>query len=217
MGLGMKSFVLGFVLAGFAHAGWRDMPATEFTMAPPPVVDSFEYRKDFLDLHAYEQTRTKADCDLATEQRAPDTKLFFKDGGILTEEEFNRLESLLADIGKLAVEVSGHFKTKHMRPRPYDTDATLTPCAPKPGGSKSYPSSHSAVATTASCLLAWAYPDRALPLLRHGRYLSDLRALVGVHHPSDVRAGRYLGEDLCERLLQTEEFVKEFQTLLDAQ
>ena len=48
---------------------------------------------------------------------------------------------------------------------------------------------------------------------KYGKYLGDIRFIVGVHHPSDVAAGQKLGQDICKRLLRNADFKEEIEAL----
>ena len=82
-----------------------------------------------------------------------------------------------------------------------------------PGGSKSYPSSHAAVAATEACILGALFPEKKDRLMEYGLYLGNLRAIVGVHHPSDILAGQKLGADICARLLGNSAFHQDMAAL----
>ncbi len=107
--------------------------------------------------------------------------------------------------------VSGYHKDKFARPRPYDTDRRVRPCVEKPRGSKSYPSSHAAVAKAVSCLLAQVFPEKSTDLDTYGEFLGELRVIIGVHHPSDVKAGQMLGSEICARLQSEPDFAEELK------
>jgi hypothetical protein len=49
-----------------------------------------------------------------------------------------------------------------------------------------------------------AFSDRKEKLLEYGEYLGELRIISGVHHPSDVNAGRSLGRAICDTLENNE-------------
>jgi len=188
-------------------AEWARYKSADFSLAPPPAVGSALEAEDFRLLHAYESKRSKADCDLSRLQVHPTfLSLFGKSWGYLSEDEIGLVEPITEKAMQLAERIAGYHKGKFRRPRPYDTDATLTPCGEKPGGARSYPSSHASSATAGACVLALLFPERSEEILAYGSYLGELRAIVGVHHPSDVTAGQSLGQEVCRRLQDDEGF-----------
>ncbi|RZA09132.1 MAG: phosphatase PAP2 family protein [Proteobacteria bacterium] len=200
-----------------AFAEWRKIPSKDFSLPPPPAVGSPAYAEDFKALKNAIAQRTEADCALGAIQDQPSLNLFFSGReSPLPLAEVMKAKSLLIPAMELSERVAGFQKDKFRRPRPYDIDPTVKPCVKKPGGSKAYPSSHAAVAATATCLLSALYPEKAQLLTAYGARLGALRVSVGVHHPSDVEAGATLGTAVCERLLLEPDFQEELEEILTA-
>ncbi len=132
----------------------------------------------------------------------------------LSEYEAQLAEELVEKVMKLSVRVAGYHKGKFRRPRPYDADPEIRPCVKKPGGSRSYPSSHAAASSAGSCILAQMFPEKAEEISVYGSHLGELRTIVGVHYPSDVNAGQDLGTRVCQHLLQNEEFLEAMAEIL---
>jgi acid phosphatase (class A) len=59
-----------------------------------------------------------------------------------------------------------------------------------------------------ACIMASVFPDRADQIMKYGDRLGTLRSVVGVHYPSDVAAGKILGEQLCKALLADPSYTK---------
>ncbi len=187
---------------------WAMLDPLTFAVDPPPAPGSAEDQADFTALHQDEASRSPSDCALAGKQRFPSFNAFFgASGSPLSAAERLQVARVGDQVVQATVNVTAHFKKKYMRPRPYDEDLTLTPCVPKPGGNMAYPSAHAASAAATACVLAQKFPQKAQQILDYGKYLGDLRALVGVHHPSDVVAGQKLGNDVCAALLADPRFV----------
>ncbi len=204
---------LFLLLCGPCQASWRDIPSTDFPLPAPPAADSDATRQELDALLRLQESRSPEDCALAQRQKSPDFKSFFGDYRVISREEFAAAAPLLDAVNALAVRVSSWAKDQFMRPRPYDEDSRIKPCVPKPGGSKAYPSSHAAAAALDACVLARLFPERAPALTGYGRKLGDLRAVVGVHHPSDVAAGQAQAAQVCARLLKEGDFLSELQAV----
>jgi len=193
---------------------WQDISANEFEIDDPPKDQSSAFKKDFEILFAEQDARSEADCELANLQTDPTFEAFFNPKAKkLTTREYERVAEFMERVTKYSEKVANHFKEKFERKRPYDEDRNLKPCAAKPEGSRSYPSSHAAAAITDACILAEIFPDKAEELTKYGKHLGDLRYIVGVHHPSDVAAGQKLGHDICKRLLSDPSFLREMKAL----
>ena len=66
-----------------------------------------------------------------------------------------------------------------------------------------------------ACVLAEIFPAKASEIISYGNYLGELRVIVGVHHPSDVRAGQSLAQRICDKLLSLTDFQNELERLKD--
>jgi hypothetical protein len=201
-------------LSGGREAAWQKISSSEFEMTDPPKDRSSAFKKDFEILHVQQASRSDIDCQTAESQKHPTFEAFFGSGTKqLTAREYERVSELMERVTTFSEQVAGYFKIKLGRTRPYDEDSTLKPCIAKPGGDRSYPSSHAAAAATDACVLAAIFPDKADELMKYGKHLGDLRYIVGVHHPSDVVAGQKLGQEICKRLLSDPSFQQELHSL----
>ncbi len=200
-------------LTTISLANWTKIPSDEFSLPPPPEKDSQTYKQDFVQLKKYQDTRSNRECDLAKSQEHPTFAALFAGTEALSEDEKGAAKNLVTKVMKFAERVAGYHKDKFKRPRPYDVDTSIEPCAKKPGGAKSYPSSHATAAAAGACVLALAIPAKSEQIVEYGDFLGELRVIVGVHHPSDVNAGRSLGRAICDRLAKTEDFSQELATL----
>ena len=209
-----SSFLFFFALISSlsAGAGWEKIASNEFEMKSPPASGSATHKKDFQDLHYWQDERNSKQCALGAQQTFPTVLAFFgPSAGQLTDREYRKASPLLNRVFKFTSRVSSYFKRQYERPRPYVTDPTLHPCIAPPGLTKSYPSSHSSLAVIGACVLGELFPSKADSLMEYGKSLGELRVIVGVHHPSDVKAGQKLGLDICERLLLEKDFRNELE------
>src|SRR5207302_3408345 len=87
-----------------------------------------------------------------------------------------------------------HWKRK----RPYQLDPQLALGAPEP--SFGYPSGHSARGTVYALLLAELFPEKKDAILAIGRDIGWDRVLICKHFPTDVQAGRVLGQAIFREL-----------------
>ena len=203
----MKATLFLLLLALPAQADWTKIPSKSFDLPPPPAEGSAAYEQDFAILHRLQDTRTEEQCELSRRQEFYDFDTFFGTGWDgLTRDEQDLARPLTSRAMKLADRVSEYFKDKFHRPRPYNTDPTLHPCVKPPTGSKAYPSGHSVNAAAGACVLGLLFPEKAQMIAEYGDSLGELRAIVGVHHPSDVAAGLKLGRAVCARLKADPEF-----------
>lgn len=78
------------------------------------------------------------------------------------------------------------------RARPYISDTGIAPLIKTPSSS-SFPSGHSASATTGAITLSAIYPAFAPALILAGFLVALSRIYLGVHYPFDVLAGILIG------------------------
>jgi membrane-associated phospholipid phosphatase len=82
------------------------------------------------------------------------------------------------------------------RPRPSETDPSIVTAIPVPDGS-SFPSDYAAAAAAAAGVLSYLFPDRAGAFSDKAEEAMQGRLLAGVEYPSDVAAGRSIGEKVA--------------------
>ena len=92
-------------------------------------------------------------------------------------------------------------KYAYNRPRPSEADPSLTTVVPNPS-SPSYPSEHAAAAGAASAVLAYLFPKDAQSFMDKAEMAGQSRVLAGVQYPSDVEAGRQLGQAVAARVIE---------------
>ena len=129
---------------------------------------------------------------------APAVGPFFQPGKLPVTEQFFKRVSLDAnhylDIGKY------HWQ----RPRPFQVDPSLTPVTPAKG--YSYPSGHAAFGTLNALILADLFPQNRDAILALGRDMGWHRVMLADHYPSDIYAGRVVGQALFHALSASPDF-----------
>ncbi len=167
-------------------------------LTPPPADGDPADKADFAEMLRLQETRTPEDCARVKREAASGYENFFGDIGPfpvpVPPEAAAFLKRVRADVGRATYV----FKKRYARLRPFLRDKELKPCLPLEDG-YAYPSGHSALAMTFALTLADVRPDLRDRLLERAASVAGGRALGGVHHPSDVKAGLELG-----RLLHAE-------------
>jgi acid phosphatase (class A) len=100
-------------------------------------------------------------------------------------------------------------KSNFNRNRPYINHSEIKPCI-QLEGSKAYPSGHTTIARVYARIMGAIYPERAVLFLKRSDEVAQNRVIGGVHHPSDIVAGKILGDAIAEDYLETDDFVNEF-------
>jgi acid phosphatase (class A) len=174
-------------------------------LPPPPASGSAEEAADLAEARSVFNGRTPADEARATKSSGLAFSLFGPAiGPIFDPVKLPRTEALLQkikkDIGAAIDSPKNYFK----RRRPYQMDDKLSLGKPEP--SFSYPSGHSTRGTVYAMVLAELFPEKKEPVLEVGREIGWDRVIIGKHFPTDVYAGRVLGQAIVVALKASPEF-----------
>jgi membrane-associated phospholipid phosphatase len=82
--------------------------------------------------------------------------------------------------------------------RPFQVDPELKPLFSAPNH-PSYPAAHACISTAAGHTLAGLFPLDAEPLRALAKQAGDARMWAGIHYPSDVEAGRVIGDAVAQQ------------------
>lgn len=128
-------------------------------------------------------------------------------GSGFTAERFPRTVALLQAVHDDMRGINNAMNAVHaFRPRPYALGvADLRPSLPLPATGRadtsSYPSARTASSRTWALVLAEVFPTRRAVLLAQAERSAQLRLIGGVHFPSDIEAGRQVGDAAFAQLL----------------
>jgi len=184
----------------------------EFTPSPSP--DSQVDRADFAELHRWQDKRTSWQCVQAESEGEAYFDQFFLRlrpfTGPLPKESVDFLLRVRED-ASTAVTI---LKERNGRQRPFLRDPGLSPCLGKIGG-LAYPSGHATLARLYALMLTELMPLRRSEFIARSDEAALNRVIGGVHHPSDVEAGKRLGDLLFIRFMENTEFRANLQKLRD--
>jgi acid phosphatase (class A) len=177
-------------------------------LAPPPVTGSAEALADLASARAVfngrtapEETRAKADESLAF------TVFERAIGPDFDPAKLPKCQAMLKQVKEEIAAVINVPKNHWKRLRPYQVDPQLS--LGDPENSFSYPSGHSTRGTVYALVLAELYPDKREAILAVGRELGWDRVLIGKHFPTDIMAGRVLGQAIVRELFASAAFQRD--------
>ncbi len=178
-----------------------------------PTLGSAESDKDLETLLWYQNNRTEEDCQRARlEMKASFENFYVNNGNILSKEEGKKLKLLfILPLIKGAINIT-LAKEMYKRPRPYLTWTELKPCV-STEKSKAYPSGHATLAYLYGEVLKSLYPERSAAIDARADEIALNRVIGGVHHPSDIAAGKTLGKRLAGKMLTEAWFQKELNQI----
>jgi hypothetical protein len=102
------------------------------------------------------------------------------------------------DVGALIMKLKRHYN----RPRPFQVahyaQLDFHPFQTITGNSPAFPSGHACQAHFATMIIAHQYPEKKKELYQLGQSIADTRLVLGVHYPSDNKAGKLIATKLFE-------------------
>ncbi len=171
-------------------------------LGPYPAIGSVEDAHDFKQLLDFQRTRTQEQCQQAAiEEMISLPILFAGANGPLNKFETWQFTPLFLMMQLKTMIYSRTAKTIFKRPRPYVTNPKIEPCI-KREKSYAYPSGHTIVARYSARVFAAIFPNRAKAFMQRADEFAKNRVLGGVHHPTDIIAGKKLGDALADQFIK---------------
>ncbi len=178
-------------------------------LPPPPAAGSVEEAADLAEAQAVFHARTPAELERATKDSSLAFSLFRSAiGPVFDLNKLPKTDFLMQRVKKEIQAAITLPKDFYKRKRPYQLDDTLNLGKPEP--SFSYPSGHSTRGTVYAMVLAELFPEKKAAVLQIGRNIGWDRVLIGKHFPTDIYAGRVLGQAIVHELLASKNFQHDF-------
>jgi acid phosphatase (class A) len=179
-------------------------------LAPPPEPGSVEQAADLAEVEAVHQARTRTEEDAAHSERRPPLSVFTPAiGPVFDPGKLPRTTALFKHVGDDTAAVEDVVKHYWKRARPYQVDTNLSD-GDAESPFTSYPSGHSTHATVYALILADLLPEHRDPILAEGRLLGWHRVIIAKHYPTDIYAGRVLGQAIYRELITNADFERDF-------
>jgi hypothetical protein len=185
---------------------------SKYTLDPPPANNSDITKADLEELRQLAENRTEEDIKIiqrwASEINGPNTRWM-----AITEEMLKKYSLTPPEAARVHQIVSGtiytasiaafHEKYRYLRPRPTHLDPSITlidnfevPAHP------AYPSAHATTGSAASTVLSYIFPNDKEIFIEMSKESDLSRKLAGVHYESDNIAGRKLGTQIAEDIIE---------------
>ncbi len=199
-------------LAGAFYFSPDDIDLSEIIPLPPKTYSEAELR-ELNEMENVQASRGPGTCAKAQADERIDSQYFADALGLVGTRKISslpKLRNLLIRIHFLEATIVGRAKKGYRRLRPYQVDSNLRPCISMPTDA-SYPSGHAAWAYMTANVLSDMVPERRDSLLQDAGSFSRSRVVGGVHYPSDVEAGKSVGEAIARKLKSSLSFRLEAQ------
>lgn len=179
-------------------------------LPPPPPAGSAIEREDIAKILNYQKTRSAEDCRRASAvEKVTLGTLFGPTDGPLTKAEVDRWESFFKDVRKDVEYFVQESKKYWKRPRPYVAHPEVHACV-HVETTPAYPSGHAAISAAFAEILSRLDPKRKAVFSARADRIAEDRVLGGVHHPTDIEAGKKLGQAVFSKLEENAKFKKAF-------
>lgn len=177
-----------------------------------PADGSYEDKEDFRVLYDWQAKRTGAQCAKAKTEMSHSYEVFFGKMSPFASPSPAQVTAFFKGVGEDSVAAHKYLKDVYKRERPFVRDAGLKPCIPPVKGF-AYPSGHSTMARLFALILGDLVPARRAEYLARADEAALNRVLAGVHHPTDIAAGKILADTLYKSLKKDPAFVSDLKNL----
>lgn len=188
----------------YLKASWYDTLKSQ--VSHPPQKDSAEQRWDEEELAKAQKNRTPKDCERAKSEIFVSLKNFFGSAhGLLddsTTEQLSPFFEQLRNDGDFFIQ---KLKQEFPRERPFLYVRGIEPCVAKEV-TGAYPSGHAVLSKLYSLVLIDLFPKLKGKLEARANLIAQDRVLSGMHHPSDIEAGKKAGVLVFEELKKSKKF-----------
>ncbi len=184
-------------------------------LLPPPVaLGSPEELTEMATVLALQAQRSAEDVARIHDEDATSLATFSDAvGPWFTSSRLPRLAALVQVIHGECRPFIHAGKAHFAHPRPPAVDPRVAPLVNE--GEASYPSGHATRGMADALILAELVPEARQALLDRGQRIGFDRVVAGVHFPSDVLAGRILGQAVARALLADGAFRTALMALRD--
>jgi acid phosphatase (class A) len=169
---------------------------------PAPTADSLTTAADLVTVLEVQKRRTPEQIAMAT-YFVHDSVFQYEVvlGSWFKAENLPMAAAFFAQIQADRFAISSKGKEVWQRPRPPLLDSHVHACIELPK-SGAYPSGHTTMAFVWAGLLGELFPDKREALRERAELVAWSRVIGGVHYPTDITAGRILGDELARKFLE---------------
>lgn len=172
----------------------------------PPKEKSSEQIEDEKILHELQLARTAVECKMANAEVYVSLASFYgSPQSSLNELEVKKWTTFFEQVRNDADFFIQKMKKDLPRPRPFAYLKRIDPCVPKEV-TGAYPSGHATLALLYARILGEIKPTQKVDFESRSLQIGKHRVLSGMHHPTDVTAGRALADLLFLELKKSKKF-----------
>jgi len=170
-----------------------------------PAAGSAQDRADMKTLFDWQDRRTDEQCEQAGAEMKHSYDVLFGRISPFVSPQPKSVARFFKNAAEDSVAAHKYLKGVYQRPRPFLRDSRLSPCIARVDGF-SYPSGHATMARLFALILSDLVPARRAEFMARADEAALNRVISGVHHPTDIAAGKTLAEVLYKELLRQPSF-----------
>ena len=178
----------------------------------PPAAGSRADRRDLAAIEGWQNRRTAEQCARANAGAHAGYEEFFGDISPFPRPLPGAAAAVFQRVKTETDGVAADIKDMFKRPRPFLRDPALDPCLGRIGG-LAYPSGHATISRLFALMLADLVPSRKKEFFTRADEAALDRVIGGVHHPSDIEAGKKLAGKLYKRYRKSPVFQADMRVL----
>lgn len=179
-----------------------------------PAPGSPEQAADEKEILKLTKQRTKSECDQAKIEAPVSLDNFFgPKKSELTKEQVDALSVFFEQVRNDADFFIQQMKIDFPRKRPFLYMNEVKPCVPKEV-TGAYPSGHATLSKLYALILTDMFPTNAEKFEKRSLEVGKHRILSGMHHPSDIEAGRKLAQLIYKELKKSKKFETAYTEVL---
>lgn len=177
-----------------------------------PAEGSYEDDGDLRAVLDWQYRRTKEQCAAARAEMSHNYGVFFGQISPFPEPEPPAVKKFFKNVGKDSVAAHRFLKDVYQRERPFVRDPRIKPCLYRIKG-YAYPSGHATMSRLFALILSDLVPSRRAEFIARADEAALNRLIGGVHHPTDLAAGRELADTLYKYLKKDPGFRSDLKAL----
>lgn len=186
--------------------------ATRLLPAPPEAGSPIT-QGELQQLHTIESQRTAFEETQARSDEADRTIFLFRDlfGPLFNAQNLPLTARLSSHVTQDEIASTETAKEGFRRIRPYNNDKTLRPACKTKTKDDAYPSGHATSGYLMALTLIDLVPEKRDAILARAETYARNRLVCGVHHPSDIEAGKLLAYALYPLMAASPRYQEEMQ------
>ena len=178
----------------------------------PPANDSAEMKRELVELHRLQDTRSAGETARAKADDAEEDIFVFRNvlGEGFSAQNLPATALLSMHLHNDEGQISNPAKNQFKRARPYQFDAGVKPVCAIKTTPDSYPSGHSTTGYLEAFALAMMVPEKRELILARADDYAHNRLVCGVHYASDTVASKAVAYAMFAIIMQKPQFKQEF-------